>query len=384
MLLIRCICLTIFISLSTLTSAESQENVSPEYTYFPHEDQFYLELMEHINPELQAIGLNYWNYHYDPEVHDDSVHQKMSKTFNQLKHKSNLPVSAFNELLNVCRTEKTYIKCDIEEIIFKQIRLYPQEATVYLLPLELALEEDNEADIFHLIKQMAFARSFDTRINYKQNFYDAVNEHITNNPHSQEGFDYLLEDYIDHFYRTVPPTKSELEQIQTLMPDYIKVLAKQFASLSKPIPNLRPLVVACSQYTELKDQCLNISKLMFSSAKSGLGKLVSLAIEEKVFRNSGQIELAEKAKTKKENLKAVFICLSNYELPRILDKSYRLYGQALAVTIKEGELAGNKHLAKLKYQKAKKEGDLDSKNLNPQLCYENVEEGYVEYIFDKE
>lgn len=368
---------------SLLLKAEDYQVPELPYSYFPKEDEFNLSLMRNDDPAMQAIGLNYWTYQYDTDKHEPEVRHLMLKTLKRLMNHPKPPADAFHEMYSICEHKDPIIQCPIDRVIAKHMDLYPLDGTAYLLPLEQAVKDDNEGEVIHWVKKMAKANSFIINMHYPSSFYSLIDQHIESNPHSKEAFDYFLNDYLSTYFSRTAPTESELASIQNHMLDFVRVNGIYMMGMLKSMPSLRPLLQACEQFPELKSECLKIAEMMHSSP-SLLGQFVSLAMAEKAYQTSGQVEKAADAEAKKLRFKKLYECMMNYDyVLRVESGTYRFLEEALLVSVEKGELAGIQRHSELNYQAALKAGHEGAEQLNPELCYEGIEDGYFESVFSE-
>ncbi|MCX7553664.1 hypothetical protein OS175_07220 [Marinicella sp. S1101] len=331
--------------------------------------------MNKSDPELQAVGLTYWDYNYDALIHDKKTLKLMYKTSEKLAQLSNPSLTTLKYLLEVCSREKGSLDCDADKIMAKQMALYPDDAVVYLAPLQYAMNDGNEADVFYLINQMAKANSVQFSTYDSKKLHQELENYMLRNPHSEEGIEYFLNDYIDYFFGTAKPTKAENQYMRDNLADYLSVVAKLSLSWQRPLPSIRPFLQACEQYKELKAQCLDAAKIFYETGDSYLSQMIALAVAEKVHLAQGASALAKAVQNKQDKLKDTRGCLTKkIDIPQLIDGSYQLFLVALDVGIEAGEWAALKHHASLIYENELRVNPDTAHLLNPEMCFEGISE----------
>jgi len=326
-------------------------------------------LLNHEQPYAQAIGLNqtHTSVHGNPEQDKEEqlvrLRQNYADHINRLVENEILNIETFQILLPLCFKKELAGYCDRQALLDKQIKLYPNDLSVYTKPLEIAIEEQNDALIKNLMKVMGGTQQM-THVDYLlPEFITLIKEYIKTNPIPDNA---LLREKND-LIATTEFTEQDSELIDEKLPEtqvYIMLIGMQMAL---PMPSLKPIKDVCQNNPAFSADCLYIAKTMIHHGNSIITQAIGHIINIAVYELNNQQDMLAASQANHDRYKEYTQCLSNsYSVNNdfvadFFDKKFsEMWFSA------ENELSRLNKIATYLYNKRKSEGA--DKRINPESC----------------
>ncbi len=284
------------------------------------------------------------------------------KILNGIIQQDKLSATTLELLLNWCFKKEIANQCHQDALLDKQLQLSPENLSVYLKPLALALARKDQVLTDKIIALMSETTYNQTTQYIAESFSKKIDEYINNNPIPESAITAFKDDkaLLDGVAEDI---KANLDQrIQDYFPASIKM---SYVYLFNSADS-KPLYELCKNRSDLFKKCVNITQILINDSNSiqfkGLGYAMLMAIHESM----GEVNLLREVQRKQEKYKTTIQCLtkatqSNHFMDNFLDPKYQEINLLPIKEINKLEL-----LASYVYQKNK---GTDPKLRDPKTCH---------------
>jgi len=326
-------------------------------------------LLNHEQPYAQAIGLNKTNAilqskstQLDPDTLE-LLYQNHGQHINKLVNNETLNIETLQILENLCFLSELDDHCNRQALLDKQMQLSPSDLSVYIRPLQLALETDNQDLTANLMKVMSGTQQM-THIDYLlPEFIVLIKDYVKTNPIPEKASSREKNDLI----ATTDFNEQDSDLLDKKLPEtqvYIMLIGMQMAL---PIPSLKPIKDVCQNNPEFSADCLYIAKIMINHGNTIITKAIGHVINIAVYELNNQQDMLAASQANHERFKQYAECLSksysqnNDFVADYFDKNYsELWFTA------EDELIRLNKIATYLYEKRLTEGADEA--VNPENC----------------
>ncbi|WP_345258611.1 hypothetical protein [Marinicella pacifica] len=326
-------------------------------------------LLNHEQPYAQAIGLNKTNAilqsqatQIDPDTLQ-LLYQNHGQHINKLVNNETLNIETLQILENLCFLSELDDHCNRQALLDKQMQLYPSDLSVYIRPLQLALETDNQDLTANLLKVMSGTQQM-THVDYLlPEFIALIKDYVKTNPIPEKALIREKNDLI----ATTDFSEKDIPTMDEKMPDsqvYIMLISMQ---LALPLPQFKPLKDSCQNNPDYSAECLYIAKTMINHGNTIITKAIGHVINIAVYELNNQQDMLAASQANHERFKQYAECLSksysqnNDFVADYFDENYsELWFTA------EDELTRLTKIATYLYEKRLTEGADEA--VNPETC----------------
>lgn len=325
-------------------------------------------LLTHQQPYAQAIGLQQTNsilQSQSTQIDSDSLqafYQRHGEHINKLVSHETLNIETFQILQALCFQKELDDYCDRQTLLDKQMQQYPYEMSVYLRPLQLAIEADNKQLTAKLMKVMSGTQQFSMVDYLLPEFIGLVKNYMKDNPIPEAA---LLRQKNDNRL-TRDLTEQQIKLLEQHHAEYMPYEVLQSMRLALPIPAFRPLKNICQTESEFSAECLYIADILLNKSNARLSKAMGHIIHLAVYQLNNQQDMLAASQANQLRLKRYSECLSqaldtNQKFEDLYDQGYT----ELWLTA-EDELQRLTNMANYLYKKRHYEGA--DKIINPESC----------------
>lgn len=325
-------------------------------------------LLNHEQPYAQAIGLNQSNsilQAQSAQADPDAIqifYQSLGQHINKLVNDETLNIETLQILEALCFQKELNEYCNRQALLDKQMQLYPSELSVYLRPLQLALDTDNQDLTAKLMQVMSGTQQFSMVDYLLPEFIDLVQEYIKDKPFPEGA---LLRQKNNELL-TRELTEQQIELLEQRYSDYMPYSILQSMRLALPIPAFSPLKTICQTEPEFSAECLYMANIMLNESNATLSKAMGHIINLAVYELNNQQDMLAASQANQLRLKKYNECLgqaihANQIFDDLFDQNYT----ELWMTA-EDELKRLTKMATYLYEKRHGEG---AENIiNPESC----------------
>lgn len=286
-------------------------------------------LLNHEQPYAQAIALNETNSilqsqatEPDPDALQVYFHN-LGQHINKLVKNETLAIETLQILEGLCFQKELDDDCNRQALLDKQLQLYPSELSVYLRPLQLAVEADNQDLIANLMKVMSGTGQFSMVDYLLPEFIDLVKNYIKNNPIPEEA---LLRQKNDSRL-TRDLTERQIKLLEQRHAEYMPYEILQSMRLALPIPAFRPLKNICQSEPEHSPECLYIANILLNKSNARLSKAMGHILNLAVYELNNHQDMLAASQANQLRLKKYSECLSqaldaNQKFEDLYDQDY--------------------------------------------------------------
>lgn len=295
------------------------------------------------------------------EINQSKINQVNTFIAN-IMNDSQIGAQALKILSARCFNEQKSYDCNNNQLLEKLIALEPKNIASYVSLLNKAVEAKDSREISDVLSLMAKASFHNHHISIHPELEQAVIEFADKYP--------LPESYIksspDLFGFNDSNQNFSYEELE------INVLLSLLIGIKMaiPTPSYQNFTRTCKNSERYEASCLKISDTLINNSYTILAKKIGYAIQEQIYKKSGDDNQSLRVKQANDRLSHSFTCLSKSIY--LKDYSGMIYTkekfqQSIQVERDHGELASFKKLAELNYQEHLINGDLDA--INPDTCF---------------
>ncbi|KAA3639190.1 MAG: hypothetical protein DWP95_11010 [Proteobacteria bacterium] len=325
-------------------------------------------LLNHEQPYAQAIALQQTNAILRSQSsRDDSdslqaFYQSHGNHINNLLKNEVLNIETLQILQALCFQQELDNVCDRKTLLDKQMQLYPYDLSVYLRPLQLAIEADNQELTTKLMKVMSGAQHFSMVDYLLPEFNTLVKNYFNENPIPEAA---LLREK-NNYLLTQDLTEQQKSMLENQFNDYMPYNILISMQLALPIPAFKPLKDLCQTEKTYSADCLYIAKTLLHKSNSKLSKAMGHIINLAVYELNNQQDMLAASHANQLRLKKYTECISqsieqNQQFEDMFDKDFSEHWLTA-----EDELIRLNKIATYLYEKRQAEGAQN--NPNPENC----------------
>jgi len=317
-------------------------------------------LINHQDPNIAMFGL------YRAALRNKQV-VDIAETLNQLLENETLSTQGLLLAADICGRDDMVDLCDVQTTSKKLIQSEPLNLAVYLVGLNLAVEQMDDKKSKKLLKKMTQSQNNNIYFYSPEKLESIVENYIILNAID----DKLKQSELNQLKQIKTISDSESEQFQNNYQQYNITSTLMSFKFIQPFPNFRNLLDACKKDKNEESNCLKIADVMIGKGKSFITKTIGHSIKEEIYQaNDNQLKY-EQILMKKENLKHQMECISKISAGRsFFDTFFNLdnYKSFSKVERNQGEQAAFTQLAESSYQK---QLDINpEKATDPQSCFD--------------
>lgn len=295
-------------------------------------------LLNHEQPYVQAIGLSQSSsilrnaqvassvqaqpLQKDPDT-IQTFYQQLGQQINTLVNNESLNIETLQILQGLCFQKELDNYCHRQALLDKQMQLYPYEMSVYLRPLQLAIEADNEELIAKLIKVMSGAQQLSMVDYLLPEFITLVKNYINDNPIPEAA---LLQEK-NNYLLTQDLTEQQKSLLENHFNDYMPFNILISMQLALPMPSFKPLKDLCQTETAYSAECLYMAKTMLHKSNTLISKAMGHVINLAVYELNNQQDMLAASQANQIRLKKYAECINqsinqNQRFEDMFDKDY--------------------------------------------------------------
>src|SRR5690554_2688414 len=268
-------------------------------------------LLNHEQPYAQVIGLNEIQAMVETSAGQDNqedivaIRQNYADHINRLVKDEALNIETYQILEALCFKIELDGYCDRQALLDKQIKLYPNQLSVYFQPLQLAIQSGNNELAANLMKVMSGTQQM-TQVDYLlPEFITLIKDYTKTNPIPEKS---LLREKND-LLATQDMSDKQIALMHEKMPEaqvYITLIGMQMAL---PIPQYQVLKEACQNNPEYSAECLYIAKIMIHKGNTVVTKAIGHIINMAVYELNNQQDMLLASQANHERFKQHVKCL---------------------------------------------------------------------------
>jgi hypothetical protein len=307
-------------------------------------------LMKHEDINVAMKALSSINESYgqliDPNT-QESILMLNDKLLVLNRMVNNLDANAETLLtaVNFCERIDQSEKCQIEHLKDQLFDLDADNIIIYFGDLSKAIKDNDKEMVDAIIERMSEAKFSHLPLSLTSEFIRAVDEYIDENPYPDVIDDLLVKD--------TGLDKSEIDQ--DLWKRQWTLMTYKMLTISN-FPELRPLIVACTEYQNQPDDCLTIANTLINNSNSMLMTMIGYNLEEKVYQQFGDEKALTISQAAYEEQKAYSQCLMGNQI-QVGSNDYLTDPSLLKIIIESNhEEKAFEQIADYLYKKYKKAG----------------------------
>ncbi|TDR22416.1 hypothetical protein [Marinicella litoralis] len=301
------------------TTAEPTESLSAEQLAAAEDDfsKWFNQLNEHLinsnNSAEKVMGLaaiinatlSENNQGVDAMV-TDKLLKNLSDIMNEIINQDDLSETTLDMLASWCFRPKLKVYCDHDALLDKQLKGSPDNLNVYLMPLNIALEQQDQTLIMQIIGRMSEAKRSHHSHYITPEFSQMIDQYIAENP--------IPTSYVAAFKDDKALLSGlSLEkqgQADALINAYFPTSIKMSYVFLNTTPAFRPLYQVCQSNKATFVQCLQITQILINQSNSLIARGVGYATLMAMHESRGKADLLKTVGEKHEAYKAKVQCLS--------------------------------------------------------------------------
>jgi hypothetical protein len=365
---LMCALLALTAMASAGESSDKQQQAGQAVEAWQHD--FYLHLLNHNNPELQAYGVMFLSPSTQ-QPPQSSIEQQVAPVLYALAQNAELSHHAIWLITDLCLSELVYKDCNISRLMEHMVTAYGDELTTYLPMIRSALSADIESEVVEWLSRMSVLPGYQLHKDISSSLVTALNEYVILNPLPVEHLDGYLG--MGSFMNEDDFTSDELKNLHEHANEYMLLLIRIKLSLSMPVPAFKSVIDACEQYPKLHTQCLQTGKLLVTDDGHYLNLAVGYQLQSLALRHAGETAQAEQAQQKLQAVKAEVNCLSRWAQYPVLPKmNLELMNENLEVKRTRGDRAARLHYAKKNHASELSKGNANEGDGPEQCLYDKA------------
>ncbi len=358
--------------IDTAVSQESQGTQDAYYQKSKWNDGLAEYLIEHSNADISITGYQYLlptytNIFVHSELEEKWSSQDMVNDINRMIKLDQLSPFGLSIAIAICNEhfEITKSHCDIDLIIRKQNELEPDNAYIYLYPIQKSVKENDLKELKYLLKQMAKTKYIEIYNYTHENLDSNIDDYYQTHPFGSDFIKYGKNE-LNNLKGFSDQKKQEiLDDIET----YLLYDEKISFQLAIEFPPFKQLVDTCKGTLSYQESCLSIANILMHN-KDIISVLIGHAIKTDILKKTNQ-EKYLVAEAAHQKYRKAYECLSAINLLANSDEHFNL--ELYEIISKEqrnnGSLAFLTKQTKLYYLKELKLGN--TQIMNPKDCFGN-------------
>jgi hypothetical protein len=300
----------------------------------------------------------------DQAQYSNELKQAHGAVLNNIIKKDELSNMTLQLLLQLCFEDVLAEYCNQSTLLDKQLEQDSENINSYLMPLKIAIDQDDSPLIFRLLQLMSAAKH--SQLNYfiTPEFDAAIDSYIEANP--------IPASYITAF-KDDEALLSGIDKkgLDQKIKNYFPTSIKQSYVFLKSLPEFRPLYELCKGKVDLLENCLKITQILINHSDSMVAKGMGYSMLMSIHEGYGKTELFETVKAKHDAYKAQIMCLSKASqstnfMADFLDPEY----QRISL-LPTNEFEKMQQMANFIYNKYK---DVNPNLIDPKSCNKNIED----------
>ncbi len=352
--------------------AVSQESQDTYYQKSKWNDGLAEYLIEHSNADISITGYHYLlptytNMFVHSELEEKWSSQDMVNDINRMVKLDQLSPFGLSIALKICveHFEITKPHCDIELILIKQKKLEPNNAYVYLYPIQESVETEDSKKLEVLLQQMAQAKFIEIFDYTHEKLDSVIDEYYKNNPFGTAFLEFKKNQLDDSTEFSEQKKEEMLENLR----EYLLLEEKINFQMALETPSFKPMVETCKNNLKYQKLCLDISNILIPN-KDIISVLIGHVIKTEILKKTNQEEFLV-AEAEHQKYRNEYDCISN--LNKSLNPNENFDQEVYEIASKEqrdnGTLAFIAKQTELYYLKELKLGNTQLKN--PKDCFNN-------------
>ena len=225
---------------------------------------------------------------------------------NKIISQDDLSEATLDLLATWCFRPQLKQLCDQDTLINHQLKQHPDNLNVYLMPLQIAFEQENLPLMKQIIERMSEAKRSHHTHYITSEFNQVIDDYILKNP--------IPASYVSGFkddkalLADLPLEKKP--QIDSLINAYFPTSIKMSYVFLNDTPTFGPLYKVCKSDPNSYPFCLKIIQVLINQSNSIVAKGVGYSTLMAMHEVNGKTELYEIVKEKQEAFKAKIQCLA--------------------------------------------------------------------------
>ena len=322
--------------------------------------EFDVFLLNHEDPNLRAYGVYSLTHEEDEEIV-----KKVKQTLVDLSSRTDLSDESYALLTNSCYEKGLMDQCDGLGLNNKYMSQYPGNLNAYLIPLTIALKDNDEAAIQNIMASMSAAEFINEWHYYNEDFEQALQVYLKAFPFPKKMIDYEIKD----MKKRNRFSQFKLKYLSDNMSGYMLLVNKfGYNFVRGSYTSYESLTDVCENKAHYS-ACLDLAEILISHSHSLISKSLGYKIKINTVKVAGDQTEAEVFETQLKSFKYHYECLHNISNEmNIYDMNLSHEDIKISVSRDKGDMAGLYHIAEIKYEEALENGDHDAESKNPDLC----------------
>ncbi len=329
-------------------------------------------LIEHSNADISITGYQYLlptytNIFVHSELEEKWSIQDMANDINRMVKLDQLSPFGLSIALKVCVEyfEITKSHCDIELILKKQKELEPNNAYVYLYPIQESVETEDSKKLEVLLQQMAQTKFIEIFDYTHEKLDSVIDEYYKNNPFGTAFLEFKKNQLDDSTEFSEQKKQEMLENLR----EYLLLEEKINFQIALEIPSFKPMVDTCKSNLNYQKSCLAIANILIPN-KDIISVFIGHVIKTEILKKTNQEEFLV-AEAEHQKYRDEYDCISNLNKLYNPDENFdqELYEIISKEQRNNGSLAFLTKQTKLYYLKELKLGN--TQIMNPKDCFSN-------------
>jgi len=188
----------------------------------------------------------------------------LSLLMNKIIQQDDLSDSTMELLVSWCFKPQIKSFCDLNSLLDKQLKQSPNNLNVYLVPLNIALEQQDQPLVNQIIALMALAKNSYHSHFISPEFNHIIDQYIAQNPIPET---YVAAFKDDKALLSGLPHKLH-DQIDSLIAAYFPTAIKMSYVYLNTTPEFKPLYEVCQSTKDLLPQCLQITQTLINHSNT--------------------------------------------------------------------------------------------------------------------
>ncbi len=240
------------------------------------------------------------------DIDTDGLLNNQAIILNEIINQNELSESTLDVLTTWCFRPVIKTNCDHDTLLSRQIEHFSDNLNVLLIPLSIAVENQDQALIKQILTRMSEAKRSDHSHFITQAFNQTIDDYIAENPIP----DTYIQAFKDDKALLSGLSIEKQPQIDSLINAYFPTSIKMSYVFLNDTPNFGTLYKVCQSTNAVYAQCLKVTQTLINNSNSMVAKGVGYATLMAMHESRGKTDLLKSVQQKQQAYKAKVQCLA--------------------------------------------------------------------------